>query len=81
MPMTNKSFNYISKTICFLNVFLKCRKNTESKNLVKTKNRRMFLSKCGVCDSKKSKFVKEQEARGLLSKLTGSKVPIANVLL
>ena len=44
---------------------MKCRKNTESKNrkVVRTKNERMMLlSKCVVCDSKKSKFVKEQEA-------------------
>ena len=50
----------------------KCRKNTESKNqkVAKTKNGRiMLLSKCAVCDSKKSKFSKEQEANGLLSSL------------
>ena len=29
----------------------------------------MLLSKCEMCDSKKSKFIKEQEARGLLSSL------------
>ena len=29
----------------------------------------MLLSKCTVCDSKKLKFVKEQEASGLLSSL------------
>ena len=43
-------------------VFLKCRKNTESKNskVVKIKNGRiMLLSKCAVHDSKKLKFVKE----------------------
>ena len=42
--------------------YLKCRKNTESKNpkAVKTKNRRtMILSNCGVSGSKKSKFIKE----------------------
>ena len=52
--------------------FLKGRKNTESKNpkVVKTKNRRiMLLSKCAVCDSKKMKFIKEQQASGLLSSL------------
>ena len=27
----------------------------------------MLFSKCSVCDSKKSKLIKEQEARGLLS--------------
>ena len=29
----------------------------------------MLLSKCAVCDSKKSKFIKEQETKGLLSSL------------
>ena len=56
---------------------LKCRKNAESKNpeTVRTKNRRiMLLSKCEMCDSKKSKFIKEQEANGLLSSL-GIKTP------
>ena len=45
-----------------LSYSLKCTKNTESKNpkVVRTKNGRiMFLSKCEVSDSKKSKFVKE----------------------
>ena len=44
-----------------LSYYLKCRKNTGSKNpkTVKTKNRRiMLLSKCAVCDSKKSGFIK-----------------------
>ena len=62
---------------------LKCRKNTESKNpkVAKTKNRRiMLLSKCTVCDSKKSKFIKEQEGSGLLSSL-GIKTPLGKVLL
>ena len=51
---------------------LKCKKNTESKNpkVARLKNRRiMLLSKCAVCDDKKSKFIKEQEVRGLISNL------------
>ena len=43
---------------------LKCRKNTESKTpkVVNTKNGRIILlSKFAMCDSKKSKFIKEQE--------------------
>ena len=43
----------------------KCRKSRESKNpnVARTKNgRTILLSKCTVCDSKKSKFIKEQEA-------------------
>ena len=66
-----------------LSYCLKCRKNTESKSpkIVKTKNRRiMLLSKCTMCDSKKSKFIKEWEAKGLLSKLTVIKVPILSDL-
>ena len=55
-----------------LSYCFKCRKNTESKilQIVETENRRtMLLSKCPVCDSKKSKFIKEQGASGLLSSL------------
>ena len=48
---------------------LKWRKNTESKNpkVASKKGRTMLLSKCAVCDSKTMKFIKEQEAIGLLS--------------
>ena len=72
-----------------LSYCLKCRKNTESKNptVVKTKSGRiMLLSKCAVCYSKKSKFIKEQKAKELISKLTGFELlvlrdlPIANIL-
>ena len=44
----------------------------------------MFLSKCAVRDSKKSKFMKEQEGRGLLSTLAETRIlsdlPIADIL-
>ena len=62
-----------------LSYCLKSRKNTESKNpkVVRTKNGRIILlSTFAVCNSKKLKFLKEQEARGLLSNLRGIKVPI-----
>ena len=37
---------------------------------MRTKNGRiMLLSKCATCNSKKSKFLKEQETRGILDKL------------
>ena len=37
---------------------------------MRTRNgRKMLLSKCAVCDSKKLKFIKEQESSGLLSSL------------
>ena len=46
------------------------KKNTKSKTpkVVRTKNGRimLFLS-CVLCDNKKSRFIKEQEANGLLS--------------
>ena len=48
-----------------LSYCLKCRKNRESENpkVARTKNGRVILlSQCAVCDSKKSKFVKQQEA-------------------
>ena len=38
----------------------------------------MLLSKCAVSDSKKSKFIKEQEASGLLSSL-GLKTPFNKI--
>ena len=66
-----------------LSYCLKCKKNTESKNpkIARTKNRRiMLLSKCLVCDSKKSKFIKQQEARELLSSL-GIKTPLNKIRL
>ena len=61
---------------------LKCRKNTESKNpkVARTKKGRMFLSKCAVSDGKKMKFIKEQEASGLLSSL-GIKTPSSKIPL
>ena len=40
----------------------------------------MLLSKCAICDSKKSKFIKNQEAKGLLSKL-GTKTPLNKIPL
>ena len=67
---------------------LKCRKNTENINprVSKTSNgRTMVLSKCAICGSKKSRFIKNQEAKGLLSNLgvktTLSKVPILSDIL
>ena len=51
---------------------LKCKKYTESINpkVSKTTNgKTMILSKCAICGSKKSKFIKEQQAKGLLRNL------------
>ena len=57
---------------------LKCKKNAESKNpkAVRTNGRRlMLLPKCAVCNNKRPKFIKGQEASGLLSRL-GIKAPL-----
>ena len=40
----------------------------------------MILSKCAICNSKKSKFIKKQDAKGLLSKL-GIETPLSKVPL
>ena len=40
----------------------------------------MLQPKCGVCDSKKAKFIKEQEVSKLLSSL-GIKTPLYKILL
>ena len=66
---------------------MKCRNDTENidPKMVRTKNNRLIMqSKCSVCRIKKSRFVKEQETKGLLSNLgiktLSSKVPLLNVL-
>ena len=38
----------------------------------------MILLKCAICGSKKSKFIKQQNAKGLLSKL-GIKTPLSKI--
>ena len=67
---------------------LKCRKDTENINakVSKTSNNRiMVISKCAICGSKKSRFIKNQEAKGLLSNLSIktplNKVPILGYIL
>ena len=52
---------------------LKCSKDTENANpeVSSTSNgKAMILSKCAICGSKKSRFIKNQEAKGLLSNLS-----------
>ena len=70
------------KTYC-----LKCRKDTENTDpkIVITKNNRLVMqSKYSVCGIKKSRFLEEQEAKGLLSNLEIkaplSKIPLLNIL-
>ena len=62
---------------------LKWKKNTESidpKVSATSNGKTMILSKCAVCDSKKSKFIKKQEAKGLLSNL-GITTPLSKIPL
>ena len=63
----------------------KCKNEAEKKmlkvkiqKLWQQKARIMLLSKCAVCGSKKSKFIKEQEASRLLSSL-GIKTPLRRI--
>ena len=66
---------------------LACRKHTKNINpkIVRNRqNRLMIQSNCVICGSKKSRFIKEQQAMGILSNLgiktPLSKVPLLNIL-
>ena len=70
------------KTYC-----LNCKTNTDNidPKMFRTRNNRLPMqSKCSVCGIKKSRFVKEQDAKGLLRNLgiktLLSKIPLLNVL-
>ena len=70
------------ETYCF-----SCRKYTKNINpkIVKSENNRsMIQTNCAICNSKKSRFIKEQKAKGLLSNLgiktPLNKVPLLNIL-
>ena len=67
--------------------YLACRKYTKNNNpkIVRNRqNRLMKQSNCATCGSKKSRFIKEQQAMGILSNLglktPLSKVPLLNIL-
>ena len=65
------------KTYC-----VKCRKDTNNINpkTFKTKNNKLLMhSTCSDCKNKKSRFVKEQDAEGLLSNL-GINTPFSKIL-
>ena len=67
---------YKTKSYC-----LKCRKDTKNINSRVSNisnGRKMILSKCAICGSKKSSFIKNQEAKGLLSN-SGVKTPLSKV--
>ena len=71
-----------------LSYCLKCKRNTESINpkVSKTINgKAMILSTCAICGSKKSKFIKQQEANGFFSNLglttALNKIPVLGNIL
>ena len=59
-------------------------KNNNPKIVRNRQNRLMIQSNCATCSSKKSRFIKEQQAMGILSNLgietPLSKVPLLNIL-
>ena len=59
---------------------LKCRKDTENTNpkVSGTSNGKIMISKWAICDNKKSRFIKNQEAKGILSSL-GLKTPLSEI--
>ena len=62
---------------------LKCEKDTKrvDPKISKTNNgKTMILSSCAVCDAKKSRFIKKQQAKGLLHNLD-LKAPLSKVPL
>ena len=64
-----------------LSYCFKCRRNTKSINakVSKTTNgKAIILSTCAICGSKRSKFIKEQEPKGLLSNL-GLRTPLNKI--
>ena len=61
--------------------YLKCRKNTKNINpqVSSTSDGKiMILSRYAICNTKKCKFIKTQEAKGLLNKL-GTKTPLSKI--
>ena len=68
--------------------YVKCKKDTENtdpKNVRTENNRSVMQSKCSVCGIKRSRFVNEEKAKGLLSNLgiqtPLSKIQLLNILL
>ena len=62
---------------------LKCKKHTKDidQQVSSTSNGKLvILSKCATCGSRKSKFIKKQDAKGILSSL-GIKTPLSKIPL
>ena len=61
--------------------YIVCKEKTGNTNpkVIKTKNGRLIMSsKCSLCGNKKSRFIKEQKEKGLLSSL-GIRTPLSNI--
>ena len=73
--ITIEKRKYTTESYC-----LKGRKYTKNINprVSGTSNGKAMISKCATCGSKKSRFIKNQEAKGLLSNL-GLKTPLSKV--
>ena len=69
-----------------LSYCLKCKKKKKNAQSINPKvsatsnGKTIILSKCAICGSKKSKFIKKQEAKGLLSNL-GIRTPLSKIPL
>ena len=62
---------------------LVCRKYTKNINpkiVTNRQNRSMIQSNCAICGSRKSRFITEQQAMGILSNL-GIKTPLSKIPL
>ena len=73
-----KLLDEMHKYKTMLSYYLKCRKNTKNINpkISEIRNgKTMIISNCAICGSKKSKFIKKQEAYGLLITLE-TKIPL-----
>ena len=60
---------------------MKCRKDTgniDSEISSSSNGNTMILSKCAICGSKNARFIKNQEAKGLLNN-SGIKTPLSKV--
>ena len=63
----------------------KCKKNKNTEPIdpnvsASSNGKKMTLSKCAICGSKKLQFIKKQEAKGLLSNL-GIRTPLNKMSL
>ena len=83
ITVENNTYKYKNEIILF-----KVQKNTEnidSRVSNRSKGRKTILSKWAISGSKKSKFIKNQEAKGLLSNLSVrtplTKVPVLGDIL